>query len=91
MTRDAERFPTMSDTRMARPLIGLAAALAVLASALVPATPPSAQAAASAVAAQAGDPQFTPEAFVDGAGEIPCLDASAAELRQPEKVSAKVK
>ncbi|MGN6502840.1 MAG: hypothetical protein ACTHKX_08060, partial [Pseudolysinimonas sp.] len=74
----------MSDTRMARPLLGLAAALAVLASALAPATPPAAQAAPSASAARAADPQFTPDAFVEGAGEIPCLDASEAEFRALE-------
>ncbi|MGN6501451.1 MAG: NPCBM/NEW2 domain-containing protein [Pseudolysinimonas sp.] len=74
----------MSDTRMARPLLGLAAALAVLASALAPASPPAAHAAASAPAAQAADPQFTPDAFVEGQGTIPCLDASQAEFRALE-------
>lgn len=61
----------MSHTRKARSLIGLVAAFAVAGAILVP--PPASPASAAT-------PDFTPEAFVDGAGEIPCLDASAAEF-----------
>ncbi|MDZ4044875.1 MAG: NPCBM/NEW2 domain-containing protein [Rhodoglobus sp.] len=61
----------MSHTRKARSLIGLVAAFAVAGAILVP--PPASPASAAT-------PDFTPQAFVDGAGEIPCLDASAAEF-----------
>ena len=63
----------MSHTRKARSLIGLVAAFAVAGAILVP--PPASPASAAT-------PDFTPQAFVDGAGEIPCLDASAAEFAE---------